>query len=89
MNCTVLSIKRRFESYETIGQLFKNCKDLVLEQTLIERIWQLFKNTFKSLFSELGVDWENLISIILEKRELFVEQCNKNFETFFAFDVRQ
>lgn len=88
MNYTLLSMKRRFEDYETLGQLFKKCKDLILEETLIQRIWQLFQNIFASLFSKMGVDWEYLIALIIENKDAFIKECNKNFETLFAFDAR-
>lgn len=89
MNYTVLSIKRRFEDYETLGGLFKRCKDLILEQTLIERIWQLFQNIFNSILSILGVDWEKVISTVIHNKQEFIKEWNKNFETLFAFDIKQ
>lgn len=89
MNYTVLSMKKRFEDYETLGQLFKKCKDLILEETLIQRIWQLFQNIFSSIFAKIGVDWESIIAIIIENQDEFIQECNKNFESLFALNIKR
>lgn len=88
MNYTVLALKRRFEDYETLGILFKKCKDLILQQTLIERIWIIFQELFNSILSDFGLDWEKVILALVENYEQFTEQCNKTFETIFAFDSK-
>ena len=41
MNYMVLNLKKRFEDYETLGELFKHSKELILEQTLVEKIWEI------------------------------------------------
>lgn len=88
MNYTVLAMKRRFEDYETLGVLFKKCKDLILQQTLIERIWIMFKEIFNSILSDLGIDWEKVMLALVQNHERFTDQCNKTFETIFAFDIK-
>ena len=89
MNYTVLSMKRRFEDYETLGILFKRCKDLILEQTLIERIWNLFEKILNSLLIDLGVDLDKVMTKLIENYDGFIDQCNKSFETLFAFDIKR
>lgn len=89
MNYTLLSIKRRFEDYETLGLLFKKCKKLILKQTLIERIWQLFEKIFNTILLELGIDWEKVITKLIENYDEFMNQYNKSFQILFAIDINE
>lgn len=89
MNYTVLSIKRRFEDYETLGLLFKKCKELILKQTLIERIWHLFEKIFNTILLELGIDWEKVITKLIENYDEFMNQYNKSFQILFAVDINE
>lgn len=49
----------------------------------IPRIIQLY-----IILSDFGLDWEKVILALVENYEQFTEQCNKTFETIFAFDSK-
>jgi hypothetical protein len=70
MHYMVLALGKRFESYETMGELFRAFKDNLLEQTLIQRIWALLKGIYFNLLMALGVDWEVFIKQVITNPEL-------------------
>lgn len=76
MNYTVLALKRRFEDYETLGILFRDFKAMMLQQTVVERIWLVFVNLFESVFSLLGVQWNLFISNLIKNQETIMQNLN-------------
>lgn len=59
----LLSVAKRFVSYETMGQLFRNLQDNIRELTISEKIWgfilellQIIADIFNSDFNELIVN---------------------------------
>lgn len=58
MHYIVLALGKRFDCYETMGEIFRAFKDKLLEQTLIQRIWALLEGIYLNLLAALGVDWE-------------------------------
>ena len=54
----MLSLSKRFDDYETIGEVFRAFKNELLEITLVEKLWQIIEILFQEIFAELGVDWE-------------------------------
>ena len=89
MNYTLLALKRRIEDYETLGALFRHLKELLLKETLIEKIWKLFIDIFNSLFSELGIDWEILIEKIICHQQDFQNQIINAFQCLFSCQIYQ
>jgi hypothetical protein len=67
----VLSLQKRFGSYETMGILFHENQKQLLELTLWERLWGLFIELMNEVLEFLGVDIETLIENTLrdEKTE--------------------
>ena len=57
MNFTVLSLKKRFSSYEPLGMLFRDSKENLLELILVEKIKTFLFTIFIELFADLGVEW--------------------------------
>jgi DDE superfamily endonuclease len=57
----VLSLQKRFASYETMGALFHENQKQLLELTLWERLWGLFIELMNEILEFLGVDIETLI----------------------------
>ena len=73
----VLNLKKRFEDYETLGELFKHSKELILEQTLVEKIWEIIVELYVMIFSELGVDLDLFIQKMIQMKES-IEDMMKN-----------
>lgn len=67
----ILNLYKRFESYETMGQIFAQSKSEVLSLTLAERIWGLFieiQNMIVDVF-ELDIDVEEIMSKMITQSE--------------------
>jgi hypothetical protein len=87
MNYMLLSLEKRFDSYESVGQLFKAIKDMVLESTITEKLHQLFIDLYTSILAELGVDWEIFFSKLVES-EFFLHNITKSFNFLFNFNQK-
>ena len=77
MNYMVLSLRKRFEDYESLGELFKHTKELLLEKNLVEKIWEIIIELYIQIFSELGVDLDFFIKKMVEMKES-IEEYMKN-----------
>jgi hypothetical protein len=84
MNFTVLSLKKRFSSYETLGMLFKDCKENLLELTLVEKIKTFLITIFVELFADLGVEWELFIPKIINNEYSFLQNIKNSFDCLFS-----
>ncbi len=69
MNYMVLSLKKRFEDYETLGELFRHAKEIILEKNLVDKIWEIIAELYIMVFSELGVDMDIFVQKIIEMKE--------------------
>lgn len=69
MNYMVLGLRKRFEDYETLGELFRHSKELILEKTMVEKIWEIIIELYVMVFSELGVDFELFVVKIIQAQE--------------------
>jgi hypothetical protein len=54
----MLSLRKRFDDYETLGEVFRAFKNELLEITLVEKPWQIIEILYLEILAELGVDWE-------------------------------
>ena len=79
MRYILLSLMKRFTSYETLGEAFSNTQIFMLELNLGQRIWNLFIQLCHSLCDILGIDYNELIPKIFVIPELQ--------ETIFRFFV--
>lgn len=84
MNYIVLSLRRRFDDYETIGGIFKEIKENFLEETIIEIIWSFLIEFYNSILSELGVDVDLFIEKIIENKEFINQLIKGNLEILFS-----
>jgi len=66
MNYMVLSLKKRFEDYETLGEIFRHTKQCLLEMTMVEKIRQIIIELYFRIFIELGAEMEVFILKIIE-----------------------
>lgn len=76
MNYMVLALKKRFEDYETLGILFKDFKDIMLKQTIIQKVWGILIQLFDSVFTLMGIDWAKFISILINKQDEVLKTFN-------------
>ncbi|MBZ0099040.1 MAG: transposase, partial [Taibaiella sp.] len=58
MNYMALALKKRFDDYETIGGLFRNLKNTMVELTLVAKIWKFLMEVFIPVLADFGLDWE-------------------------------
>jgi len=62
---TILTLQRRFEAYETMGALFHESQQQLLELTLWERILKVFIKMLCELLEILSIDIEETIEKIM------------------------
>jgi hypothetical protein len=62
----MFSLRKRFDDYETMGEVFRDFKNELLEITLVEKLWQIIEILFQEILAELGVDWEIFLDKIAE-----------------------
>ena len=77
----MLSLRKRFDDYETMGEVFRDFKNELLEITLVEKLCQIMELLFHEIFIKLGVDWEIFLDK-LTKNEISIE---KLVQTQFKF----
>jgi hypothetical protein len=61
---TILTLQRRFEAYETMGGLFRESQQQLLELTLWDRILKIFIRMLRELLEILSIDIEETIGKI-------------------------
>ena len=70
----MLSLRKRFNDYETMGEVFRAFKNELLEITLVENLWQIIEILYQEIFAELGVDWEIFLDNKLAENEISIEK---------------
>lgn len=82
----ILTFKKRFDDYETLGELFRQSKETLQEIVLAERLWLLFLAIVKEIGDVLDIDVTELIEkmIWVEEAENLInkllitnDKCNK------------
>jgi len=63
----LLALHKRFQSYETIGGVFRNTKEAMLELTLADRILEMFLGIMKEHVELLDLDYEIVFERLLNK----------------------
>jgi hypothetical protein len=69
----MLSLRKKFDDYETMGEVFRDFKNELLEITLVEKLWQIIEMLFQEILAELGVDWEIFLDKLAEN-EISIEK---------------
>jgi len=67
----MVSLRRRFSAYESMGDLFRKIESEIIEITLTERLWGLFIELQHSILQVMGISFEDLIQMML---------CNEQVE---------
>jgi hypothetical protein len=66
---TILTLQRRFEAYETMGELFRESQQYLLELTLWERILKVFIKMLQQLLEIVSLDVEETIEKIMTSQK--------------------
>ena len=72
----ILSVAKRFASYETLGALFRDTGADVLELTLNERLWVYICQVVSELAELFGLDEENVMSKLIAENQAFTKVIN-------------
>ena len=88
MNYMILSLRKRIDDYETFGGIFREIKEQMLEDTLIEKIWIIFVHVYNILLADLGVDWEAFVRMLIEAQEELNNQIKSALECVFSLNRR-
>jgi hypothetical protein len=75
-----LSLRKRFDDYETLGEVFRDFKNELLEITLFEKCWQIMEILYQEIFAKLGVDWELFINKLSENENSIEKLVHTQFE---------
>lgn len=71
MQYILLSLKKRFEAYETKGELFRASSQQMLEVTLQERLWLLFIEIVSVLATIMSIDVEEIMNSIFNDKNSY------------------
>ena len=67
MNYILLALNKRFQSYESVGEIFKAFKNKILEDTIIVKVWEIIVNIYTKILADLGVDWDFFIRQVINQ----------------------
>lgn len=67
---TILSLHKRFSSYETMGELFRETQQHLLELTLWERLLRVFLKLVIQLATILDIDVEETIEKLMQNNKI-------------------
>ena len=65
----ILTFKKRFESYETLGVLFSQSQNILQEMVLAERLWLLFLEIVRQVGEVFDIDVNELIKKMIWHKE--------------------
>ncbi len=66
---TILSLQKRFSSYETMGELFRETQQHLLELTLWERLVKVFLKMVTQLATILNIDMEEMTEKLMKNNK--------------------
>ncbi len=52
----MLSLRKRFDDYEIMAEVFRAFKNELLETRLVEKLWQIMELLYQEIFAEMGVE---------------------------------
>ena len=71
MQYNILCTVKRFEAYETIGELFRETTAGTLELSVTDRIWELILDTILEIAEIISADASELISAVIDVNPKF------------------
>ena len=66
----MVSLRRRFSAYESMGDLFRKIESEILETTLTERLWVMFIELQHSILQVMGISFEDLIQMMMSNDKI-------------------
>lgn len=66
----LLTLRKRFEDYETKGALFRDSQEQMLELTLMHRLWGLFVEIVTQFAEMFGTDTEELMEQMFQNEKV-------------------
>ncbi len=76
----MLSLHKRFDDYETMGEVFRAFKNELLEFTMVEKLWQIIEIRCQEIFAEMVVDWEIFLNKLAENENSIEKMVHINIE---------
>lgn len=76
MQYNILSVAKRFDSYETLGELFRQANADTLEITISERIWLILIELMAKFAQIFEIDPEMLMEKLIADNEGLTELIN-------------
>lgn len=70
MQYIALTLHKRFQAYETLGELFRASKQYFLEATLAKRLWGFLLEVLQQLADLFEIDFEQFMTNIINQKEL-------------------
>jgi len=74
----LLALSKRFSSYETLGELFRNTAAETIELTVAEKIWKLIVEILSEIAQFFEIDTETLMQKLITDNERFIKLLNYN-----------
>ena len=65
----LLSYVKRFESYETIGGLFREITEQTVELSITEKIWGLIQEIVSAIADFFSTDFDELLTNIINQNK--------------------
>lgn len=63
----IFSLAKRFSKYETLGELFNDTKEFILELTICKRLWGFFLEFIQMIAGIVDIDPDDLMERILQE----------------------
>jgi len=82
---TILTLQRRFDAYETMGDLFREAQQNLLELTLWQRILNVFLKMLKQLLDIFNMDIDETMKRVLQNKKSY----NQLIEIMKALDKKE
>lgn len=76
MQYNVLSVVKRFNSYETTGELFRQANQNTLELTITERIWGAMLEFVTAMADIFGFEDQDVFDAVINKSEELAHVCD-------------
>jgi hypothetical protein len=76
MQYNILCTVKRFDSYETIGGVFREVSDETLELSVPEKIWRLILDTILAIAELVSADACELLSALVSQNAKFHQLSN-------------
>lgn len=76
---TILALRKRFDDYETMGEVFRDFKNELLEMTLIDKLWLIIHEIFTEILADLGLDLDVFVKQLIDNQDVINKLAIVNF----------